>query len=303
MPEINAVTGAFSYNGKYIAQELLRQGKEVVTLTNHPNRDNSFGTAVRAYPYNLNNPDALINTLQGVSTIYNTYWIRFPYQGMTFDQAVENTKTLIHAAESAGVKRFVHLSVTNPSLDSSFLYFRGKALVEQAIINSKLSYAILRPALIFEIEDILINNIAWCLRRFPIFPIPGDGNYHIQPIYATDLAELAVNVGQQRDNLILDTIGPETYTYTELVRLIKQKIQSRAMILPLPPNLVWFFSKLIGTMVNDILITRDEIMGLMANLLMTNAIPNGKTKLSDWLDQNALSLGKTYASELGRHYR
>ena len=164
--ELNVVTGAFSYTGNYITRRLLSMGKRVRTLTGRPNRENLFGYQVSASPFNFDNPSQLMKSLQGATTLYNTYWVRFPHGQVTFDKAVENTKTLIKAAEAAGVRRIIHISITNPSEESPLPYFRGKALVEKAITNSKLSYAVVRPTVIFGTEGILINNIAWLLRRF-----------------------------------------------------------------------------------------------------------------------------------------
>lgn len=124
----------------------------------------------------------------------------------------------------------------------------------------------------------------------------------MQPIFASDLAELAVQAGQQQENRALDTIGPETYTYFDLIRLIKKTIQSRAILIKFPAGLSCFFGTLVGMMANDTLITRDEIHGLMSGLLKTDSTPKGKTKFSEWLIQHAESLGRTYVSELTRHY-
>lgn len=300
-PELNVVTGAFSHTGKYITRRLLSIGERVKTLTGHPNRENPFGDQVSASPFNFDNPSQLTKSLQGATTLYNTYWIRFPHRWGTFDEAVENSKTLIKAAEEAGVRRMVHISITNPSEESAFPYFRGKALVEKAIIDSKLSYAIVRPALIFGMEGILINNIAWLLRRFPIFAVSGSGDYQVQPIFVEELAEVAVNAGHKDDNMLIDAVGPEIFQFEELVRLIADKIHSRAKIVHLRPGPALFLARLIGYAVRDVVITKDEIEGLMSNLLVSEGPVTGQTRLSQWLDENADAIGAKYASELKRH--
>jgi len=301
--ELNVVTGAFSYTGNYITQWLLSMGKRVRTLTGRPNRENPFGYQVSASPFNFDNPSQLMKSLQGATTLYNTYWVRFSHGKVTFDNAVENTKRLIKAAEEAGVHRIVHISITNPSEQSSLPYFRGKALVEKAIIHSKLSYAIVRPTVIFGMEDILINNIAWLIRRSPVFAIFGSGDYRIQPVFVEDVAEIAVSAGNKDDNIVMDAVGPETYTFDELVRLITDKIHSRAKIIHVRPGLALFLARLIGYAVGDVVITKDEIEGLMSNLLVSEGSPTGHTCLSEWLEQYADSVGAKYASELERHYR
>lgn len=302
-PEVNVITGAFSYTGKYITRRLLAMGKAVRTLTGHPDNPNPFGEQVRVFPFNFDKPEELVMSLQGATTLYNTYWIRFSHGLVTFDRAVKNTKILIKAAQEAGVQRIVHVSITNPAKTSRLPYFRGKAILEQAIIDSGLSYAIIRPTVIFGAADILINNIAWLLRHFPVFPIFGSGEYCLQPIYVEDMADLVINAGQQEGNLVLDAAGPDIFTFEELVRLIADKLHRRVMIIHANPGLAFYAAKLVEPVVGDVLITRDEIAGLMANLLISQKPPTGHTHLGNWLEQNVDSVGKKYASELNRHYR
>jgi NADH dehydrogenase len=302
-PKLNVVTGAFGYTGKYITRRLLSRGEHVKTLTGHPNRPNPFGEQVRVVPFNFDHPSELTRSLEGATTLYNTYWVRFPHGGVTFEKAVENTKTLIRAAEEAGLRRIVHVSITNASPESPLPYFRGKGLLEEAIMASGLSYAIIRPTVIFGAEDILINNIAWLLRRFPLFAVPGTGDYRLQPIFVEDVAEIVVSAGHQTDNMLIDAVGPEIYTFDELVRLIAGKVGSRARIVHLPPGLALFLARLVGYVVKDVVLTQDEVEGLMAGLLVSEGPPTGQTRLSEWLTQNAGRVGAQYASELNRHYR
>jgi NADH dehydrogenase len=236
--QIHAVTGAFGYSGKYIARQLLDKGHKVRTLTNSIHRDNPFGNKIEIHPFKFDNPKKLTESLKGVSVLYNTYWVRFNYKTFTFASAVTNSITLFNCAKQAGVERIVHISVTNPSEESGLEYFRGKAAVEKALRESGISYSILRPAIFFGgKEDILINNIAWILRKFPVFAVFGDGSYRLQPIYIDDLAKLAVEQGQSRKNTIIDAIGPETFTYKGLVQEIGKIIGKKKPIISIPPKI------------------------------------------------------------------
>ena len=298
--QTDAVTGAFGFSGKYVARRLLDKGHRVITLTNSPHRANPFAGQVQAHPFSFDNPDELTQSLEGVSVLYNTYWVRFNYGTFTYADAVRNTITLFRSAQEAGVERIVHLSITNPSEDSHLEYFSGKAKLETALIESGLSHAILRPAVLFGEEGILINNIAWALRRLPVFGVFGDGQYHLQPIYVDDLAEVAVDLGQRRENVIIDAIGPETFTYRGLVEEIGRVIGKSRPIISVPPTFGFVAASIIGKLVNDVIITRAEIEGLMANLLYVDAPPVGNTRLTDWMKERADSLGARYLNELTR---
>jgi uncharacterized protein YbjT (DUF2867 family) len=297
------VTGALSFTGKYVTRVLLQHGHQVRTLTFHPNRENPFGKEVKVFRYNFHEPDKLRTALRGASTLINTYWVRFPRGSSTFEAAVENTRILIAAAWDAGVKRIVHISIANPSLDSPLGYYRGKARLEEAVRDSGLSHAILRPAVLFGHEGILINNIAWFLRRFPVFGIPGDGGYQIQPIFVEDLADLIVGAVEREDSYVLDAVGPEIFTFEELVKLIGRAIKRPIRILHLPAPVAYVATCVTGWFLHDVVLTWEEYRGLMANLLVSECSPTGKTRLSEWVYQNRDHLGVQYASELARHFR
>jgi NADH dehydrogenase len=125
----------------------------------------------------------------------------------------------------------------------------------------------------------------------------------VQPVFVEDVAEIAVNAAHRNEDAIVDAVGPDTYTFDELVRLIADKIRSKARIVHLSPSLALLLSRMAGYLVNDVMLTHDEVEGLMANLLVSDGPPTGQTRLGDWLDENADSVGAKYACELSRHYR
>lgn len=297
-----AVTGAFSYSGKYIARRLLERGEEVITLTGHPQRPDPFEGRVRAFPLDFANAPSLAASLRGADVLVNTYWIRFDQGSNTQPAAVANTHRLVEAAAEAGVRRIVHISITNPSADSPLPYFLGKAANEKAVMESGLSYAILRPTVLFGKEDILVNNIAWLLRRFPFFALPGDGSYRLQPVFVDDLAALAVEAVYAGGNTIRDAVGPDIFTFREMVELIGRKIGASRPLVNFPPRLALAAAQLLSIFVQDVMLTPEEVDGLMAGLLVSNDPPPCQTKLGDWLEENRVSVGARYASELKRHF-
>jgi NADH dehydrogenase len=298
--ETHVITGAYGYSGKYMARRLLKEGITVKTVTNSYKRANPFGDKVKAYPFNFDKPEKLVEALRGATVLYNTYWVRFNYTTFKHSVAVDNILTLFEAAKEAGIERIIHTSITNPSLDSPYEYFSGKAIVEKALIESGMSYAILRPAILFGMEDILINNITYVLRKLPFFPVFGKGDYRLQPIHVDDFAKLAIEQGKSRENVIIDAIGPETFTFTGLVKEIKKILGIRRLVFPIPRRIAYIFGKLGGKLVGDVLITDDEVDGLMADLLYTKSPPAGQTKLTDWIKENSSTVGRIYHSELAR---
>jgi NADH dehydrogenase len=298
---LDTVTGAFSYSGRAIAAALEGAGRHVRTLTGHPERAPE-GTRIEAHPLDFDDPAGLCKSLEGTTTLYNTYWVRFAHDRVDDERAVINSRTLFRAAKRAGVKRIVHVSITNPGIDSPYPYFRGKALVERTLIETELSYAILRPAILFGGDGVLLNNIAWLLRRLPVFAVGGRGDYRIRGIHIDDLARLCVEQGGQRHDRVIDAVGPESPTFLELVTSIKEAVGSRARIVRVPSGLVPPMARLLGLVLHDVLLTPDEYGAMAAGLAATSGPATGPTALSGWLGENASDLGRHYANEIDRHF-
>ena len=303
---LHTVTGATGYTGRYITRLLLQQGHRVQSITGHSDRPNPFDDRVPLHPFNFDRPDLLTETLRGTDTLFNTYWIRVDHDGRTHQQCVEQTRVIFQAAREAGVRRIVHVSITNPDPQSDLPYFRGKGQLEDALRDLEgVSHAILRPTVLYSAEDILLNNIAWTLRKFPAVFLPGRGEYGIQPVFVQDLADLAVRVMDQEENLEIDAVGPEIYSYAMMVRTIRSAIGARCAILPMPSGMTYLAGKALGMMLGDIVLTRDEIEGLSRGLLVSRSgeLAPCPTKLSEWLKQHGGELGWSYANEVKRHYQ
>lgn len=298
--ELHVVTGAFGYTGRYLAKRLLADGHRVRTVTNSRTAADPFCGAVEVAPLAFDDQQQLVQSLTGAKVLYNTYWVRFNHRLFSHAAAVENTKRLFDAAKLAGVEKIVHVSITNPDRHSRFEYFRGKGELESYLVNLGVNYSILRPAVLFGHEDILINNIAWVLRTFPVYGLFGDGGYRIQPIHMDDFVELLVKAGRQQENQVLDAVGPESFTFRGLVETIGQIIGTPRRIVCIPPWFGWLSGKLMGLYTRDVVITWEEIGGLMAGLLAVDSKPLGRTRLTEWARTNRGTLGKNYASELAR---
>jgi NADH dehydrogenase len=296
-----AVTGAFSYTGKYIALELLKAGRRVITLTRNPERPHVLKARIPAFRLDFTQPDELRKALSGVEVLVNTYWVRYNYPGSSFEQAVANTKILLDAAVSAGVRRVVHISVSKPDR-TQLPYFRGKLQTEELVQASGLSYAIIRPTVVFGEEEVLINNITWLLRKMPVFTVPGDGRYQLQPVHVGDVAKLAAQAAASNQNVVLDAAGPQIFTFIELLELLKSIAGSRCLLVRVPAPLALGLSRILGRVFGDLMLTKEEMDALMENLLVVGPNPTGATRFSDWARDNAGLLGKQYVNELKRHH-
>lgn len=304
MPPLDVVTGAFSYTGSFIASALLAEGRDVRTLSRapapegHPLEDHvSPGTL------QFTDVEALVENLRGAEVLYNTYWIRFPYRGSTFERAVENSRVLFDAAERAGVSRIVHVSVTHATDDLPYAYFRGKAEVERALERSAVPGAVVRPSLIFGgRQEILVNNLTWLLRKFPLFVVPGDGRYRLQPVAVQDVARLAVSLGKTQERTVVDAVGPETYTFEEFIRLLRDAAGARSLIVHLRPGLVLPVTRILGTFLGDVLVTPGELGAMMDEVMVSADPPAGEVAFSSWLRDQSQWLGHRYAHELNRNW-
>jgi uncharacterized protein YbjT (DUF2867 family) len=294
----DVVTGAFSYTGSFIARRLLDEGVRVRTLTRRDDPTSSLHGKVETAPLQFADRAALVTSLRGARCLYNTYWVRFERGGTTFDRAVRNSGLLFTAAAEAGVGRIVHISVSNPSEDSPLPYFRGKAQVERTLAAAGPAYAIVRPTLVFGPRDILVNNIAWILRRFPVFVVPGDGSGRAQPVSAEDVARIAVTATGT-----VDAAGPEQYSFSELVRLVGAAIGCRRPLVHAPGRLALALGAAAGAARRDVVLTRDELKGLQASLLVSHEPPRGRDSFREWLERNGATLGRSYVSELARNFR
>jgi NADH dehydrogenase len=303
MTQLDVVTGAFSYSGAAITRQLLDRGHQVRTLTGHPGRAPGQ-TPVQIRPLDFASPGELTRSLAGAHTLYNTYWVRFAHGQVDHDAAVANSRVLFAAAAAAGVQRIVHVSITNPSPTAADSYFRGKAEVERALADCSVpSHAIARPAILFGRGGVLLNNIAWLLRRLPVFAIGGTGSYRIRPIHVDDLAALCVSLGARQDTALIDAVGPESISFRQLVDDIRAAVGSRSVLVPVPGAAIPMLARTLGALLRDTLLTAEEYQSMAAGLADSAGPATGTIAVTDWIRSHGDELGRRYASELDLHFR
>jgi uncharacterized protein YbjT (DUF2867 family) len=297
---MDVVTGAFSFSGRYVAARLLELGREVRTITRRPASENPFQDKVDVRPLDFANPAAVADALAGADTLYNTYWIRYPREGLGWEDVLANTRLLLEAASAAGVRRVVQWSATNAALGSPLPYFRAKAEAEEILRSSGLSFALVRPTLVFGRGEVLLNNVAWLLRRFPVFLVPAGGNYLVQPVAAEDVAEAAVEAGLGDQPAVLELGGPDTMPFGEIVRLVRTAVGSRAALVSTPATFARICSRGVELAAGETLVTTEELAGLRANVLVASGEPIGRRRLRDWLAEASPRLGLRLVSDRDR---
>src|ERR1700758_2011382 len=300
--DFDVVTGAFSYSGAVIASELQAAGRRVRTLTGHPGRAPA-GTAIEARPLDFTDPAGLTEALRGARALVNTYWVRFAHGHVSHETAVAQSRVLFRAAADAGVRRVVHVSITHPSADSRYPYFRGKAAVEQALVDLGLPHTVLRPAILFGGNGVLINNIAWLLRHLPVFAVGGTGEYRIRPIHVDDLARLCVQAADATGTEIIDAVGPERPAFIDLVRFIKEAVGSRSRVVRVPGSLIPPTARLLGLALRDTLLTAEEFEAMADGLADTHGPATGEISLTERTTPHRRTWAPPSHSALPRHFR
>jgi NADH dehydrogenase len=295
------ITGAFSFTGRFFARELLARGWTVSTLTNSSYPGDPLAAAVDAHPLDFADPAGLARAMGGADLFVNTFWIRYPHAGVTFESAVARTRVLLDAARSAKVGGVVQVGVVGAAHDSPHPYIRWKWHADEVLRDSGIPHAIVQPTLIFGAGDVLINNHAWLLRRVPLFFYAGRGDYCVQPVAGEDVATIGIELFEQGlRGQVVDAGGPEQMTYVDFVRLIRDAIGVRRPILPCPQPVLLATGALLGAIAGDRIVTRDELRALRAGTLCSNEAPNGTRTLAEWLDVHAADLGRRF---VGRHTR
>lgn len=300
--QLDAITGAFGFTGRALAERVLADGHDLVTLSRRSGAGDPLRDRLRVEPFDTDRPDRLVTSLAGVDTLFNTFWIRFPRGAMTYERAFAQSAVLVAAAREAGVRRIVHVSVVNAAPDGPTPYVRAKAALEAIVRSSGLEWVIVRPTLTYGPGDILINNLAWAFRRLPVYGLPGLGRYIVQPVHVDDVARICAEAAAMDPGQTIDAAGPDILRYRDLVSMVREVIGSRSIVVPMPPALVLVAARVLGFVVRDVVLTRDEVRELTSSFLTSIEPARGTTRISDWLPANAASLGRAWASELQRNY-
>ena len=201
----------------------------------------------------------------------------------------------------AGVEKIVHVSVSCADRADDLPYFRGKHRIEEWLASSGLDHAIVRPTLVFGPNDILVNNIAWILRRFPLFCDPGWGRV---PRAARLAARHRPHLRRRSRAARPSTPrGRRRMTLRELVAALARRDRREGAAHRRPARADHAAHAAGGRLLRDVIVTRDELAGLSRSLLISGEEPLGRDRFTEWVPAHAATLGRSYVSELKRNFR
>lgn len=286
------VTGAFGNTGSAIARSLVEQGRHVRTLTTAASDDSDAPIEVIAPDWD--DPTQLVRSFDGVSTFYNTFWMRTGNpgsHGTDYGMAIARSVALLEAARRAGVERIVHLSVAHADAPDAqrYPYFAAKARVEAVLRSTGIAHAIVRPAVMFGGGPGIVEQLARVLRWVPVFGVAGDGRYQVRPVHVGDVARLCVDGAAHAsvDAVPVDAVGPDRPTFDELVRWVAASVGRRARLVHLPATAVIAAGRTLGTIAREDLLTADELRSTMDGLADTDGPATGTVSLRAWLAASA----------------
>ncbi len=202
--------------------------------------------------------------------------------GILFEKRKGNTFQNIHnlfptilskLAKEYGLKKFIHLSALgiDQAIDSK--YAKSKLDGEINILKNFPNATILRPSIVYSIDDGFTTKFMTLLRRLPVFPLYYSGKTKFMPIHCSDLTDIICDVIFKNDNLsVIECVGPETMSFREILDKLLILIDKKRFLLPFPLPIATFTAKLFQLLPNPLL-THDQL-----KLLKYDNITSGKYK-------------------------
>lgn len=219
------ITGGTGFVGQNLVRQLVAAGHTLVALA-RPGSENKLPDVpqVEIHPGDVNDTDCLANGISGCDAIIHLVGIirEFPSKNITFDRLhVKATRNMINAATLAGGRRYLHMSANGVRPDAETAYHQTKWQAEQLVRASALDWTIFRPSLIFGPGGEFVEMLAELIRKLPVVPVIGDGQYRLQPVAVDQVAEsflkaLSLETSIRRDYTLC---GAASYSYDQILDL------------------------------------------------------------------------------------
>jgi uncharacterized protein YbjT (DUF2867 family) len=234
------LTGATGNVGSALLRRLTADGERVRCLVRDPRRLGPERVRVQIALGDLSDPGSFRNAMRGVKTVIHlAAAIRDQPRGSIEELNGVATYRLVHAAERAGVERFVFFSAMGASLHAPMRFFRAKALAEDAVQDSSVPSTVFAPSIVYSPHDYWVGLMER-LTLLPAVPISGSGRAAYQPIWAEDVVDCVV-AALRRDGDSAERYelaGPETLTYDDVARVVLRSLGRRRRLLHVPLPLV-----------------------------------------------------------------
>jgi uncharacterized protein YbjT (DUF2867 family) len=222
------LTGGTGFVGSEVLRQLVSAGHCVRALVREGSEDKlSVTEGVEVHHGDITDAASLVGALEGCDAVIHLVGIirEFPRRGVTFKKMhVKGTENILAAAEEQGVSRYLHMSSNGTRERSNTGYHRTKWQAEESVRNSSLEWTIFRPSLIFAQGSEFVHMLSEVIRRLPVVPVIGDGQYRMQPVALKEVASSFVKALEMPETIgkIYHQGGGESYTYDEILDLTSQ---------------------------------------------------------------------------------
>ncbi len=277
------ITGGTGFIGNEVVRQLIDQGHEVAALVRSGSEgklDTKQSERVKIHPGDVTEPDSLPQAMQGCDAVIHLVGIirEFPDKGVTFERLhVEGSHHVIQAATTQGIKRYLHMSANGTRLDANTKYHQTKWQAEQFVRDAALDWTILRPSLIFGRGGEFVEMLADLIRKLPVVPVIGDGQYRMQPVSVHQVAETYVKALTLPETAgqIYHLGGSDSYTYDEILDLTGKALgKDKVRKVHQPVSMVKPFVKLLEDF-KKFPLTQDQL---------TMLLEGNECDIQDWVE-------------------
>ncbi len=288
-PKEILVFGASGQIGRHLIRKLTKNNYKVVAVTRNIHQK-GYILKTQANPGYLEIVELTYFNIEKIKSLVEECSICINLIGILFEKKknfFKNIHTdfpdlLSKLSAKKNIEKLIHLSSLGieKSLDSN--YAISKLEGENKIKNNFDRVVVLKPSIVYSVDDNFTTNFMTLLNRLPIMPIYYEGKTKFAPIHVTDLAQIIFDVVQGKTNeQTIECIGPEIISFKEIILKLLKTIDKKRLLIPLPLVIAKMTAKIFEIMPNP-LITVDQI-----NLLKHDNIPSGKYKTNFDLGLNA----------------
>ena len=279
-PKEILVFGASGQIGRHLIRKLTKNNYKVVAVTRNIHQK-GYILKTQANPGYLEivelpyfNIEKINNLLEECSICINLIGILFEKRKNYFKNIHTDFPDLLSKLSAEkNIEKLIHISSlgVEKSLDSN--YAISKLEGENKVKKNFDRVVVLKPSIVYSVDDNFTTNFMTLLNRLPIMPLYYEGKTKFTPIHVTDLAEIIFNVVEGKTNeQTIECVGPEILSFKEIILKLLKTIDKKKLLIPLPITIAKITAKIFEIMPNP-LITLDQI-----KLLKYDNIPSGKYK-------------------------